>query len=133
MSELKNYLAIDVGSKRIGLAIANSVARLPNPLVILPNHEDIYKEIDQIIKKENIGLIIVGLPRNMSGEETAQSDFSRQFAAGLNEITDIKIEFADESLSTKRVKDSTYRKDPSGYLDSIAACFILEEYLEANN
>lgn len=133
MSDPTNYLAIDVGEKRIGLAIASSIAKLPRPLTILPHQDNIYDEIDEIIKKENIGKVIVGLPRNMSGEETAQSDFSRQFAARLGETTEVKIEFADESLSSARVKDSNYKKDLSGYLDSIAACFILEEYLEVNN
>ncbi len=133
MSEPKNYLAIDVGEKRIGLAIAGSIAKLPRPLAILSNKESIYDEIADILQKENIGTIIVGLPRNMSGEETAQSDFSRRFASALAGKTRLPIEFADESLSTERVKNSTYQKDPSGHLDSVAACFILEEYLEANN
>lgn len=133
MNEPKNYLAIDVGEKRIGLAIAGSVAKLPRPLTILTNKEGIYDEINKLVQKENVEKIIVGLPRNMFGEETAQSDFSRQFAGELAKKTSAKIEFADESLSTKRVKNSTYKKDPSGYLDSIAACFILEEYLEVSN
>lgn len=133
MNKPKNYLAIDVGEKRIGLAVASAVAKLPRPLAILPNDEDIYHEIGRIIKDENVEKVIVGLPRNMSGEETAQSDFSRQFAGRLDKETDAQIEFADESLSSKRVKDSTYKRDPSGYLDSVAACFILEEYMEANN
>ncbi|HEX5798046.1 MAG TPA: Holliday junction resolvase RuvX [Candidatus Saccharimonadales bacterium] len=133
MSEPKNYLAVDVGEKRVGLAIASVIAKLPRPLAILPNQEDIFQRISKIVKDENIDKIIVGLPRNMSGEETAQSDFSRQFAAKLGETTGADIIFADESLSSERVKDSTYKKDPSGYLDSIAACFILEEYLETSN
>ena len=133
MNEPKNYLAIDVGEKRIGLAIAGSVAKLPRPLAILPNKDGIFEQIINLAEEESVAKIIVGLPRNMSGEETAQSAFSRRFAADLGKRTDIEIDFADESLSTERVKGSTYKKDPSGHLDSIAACFILEEYLEANN
>jgi putative Holliday junction resolvase len=133
MSEPKNYLALDVGEKRIGLAIAGSVAKLPRPLAILPNKEGIFEQIINLAEEESVAKIIVGLPRNMSGQETAQSGFSRRFAEELGKKTDIEIDFADESLSTERVKNSTYKKDPSGYLDSIAACFILEEYLEANN
>lgn len=132
MSEPKNYLALDVGERRIGLAIASSVAKLPRPLDILINDDSIYRRIIEIAKQENVEKIIVGLPRNMSGQETAQSGFSRRFAAELAKKTKTPITFADESLSTERVKDSTYKKDPSGYLDSVAACFILEEYLEAN-
>lgn len=133
MSEPKNYLGVDVGEKRVGVAVANAIAKLPRPLIILDNNDDIYRKISAIAKEENIGKIIVGLPRNMSGEETAQSKFSRDFAFELARLTNVDIEFADESLSTKRVAESTYKKDPSGYLDSIAACFILEEYLEVNN
>lgn len=133
MTTLKNYLAVDAGEKRVGLAIANNIAKLPGPLAILSNDNDIYHKISEVVKKQNIVKIIVGLPRNMSGEETAQSQFSRQFAAELAKSTGVEIEFADESLSTKRVAESTYKKDSSGYLDSIAACFILEEYLEVNN
>lgn len=133
MTTPKNYLAIDAGEKRVGLAIANTIAKLPSPLAILPNDADIYHKISEIVKEEKIENIIIGLPRNMSGEETAQSRFSRQFAGEIEKATGLKINFADESLSTKRVAESTYRKDPSGYLDSIAACFILEEYLEASN
>lgn len=133
MADPANYLAVDVGEKRIGLAVANAIAKLPRPLAILPNQENIYKKINEIVKNENIQKIIVGLPRNMSGEETAQSEFSRNFASQLAKESELEIVFADESLSTERVKDSAYKKDPSGYLDSIAACFILEEYLEVNN
>lgn len=133
MSEPKNYLALDVGEKRIGLAVASSVARLPRPLKILINQDNIFDELTEIIRQENIDNIVVGLPRNMSGEETAQSEFSRQFATELGKKTNLPIDFADESLSSERVKDSAYKKDSSGYLDSVSACFILEEYLEVNN
>lgn len=133
MSEPVNYLAVDAGEKRIGLAVANSVAKLPRPLAVLFNDKDIYKKITEIAQNENISKIIVGLPRNMSGEETAQSKFSRKFAGQLAEESALEVVFADESLSTERVNNSTYKKDPSGYVDSVAACFILEEYLEVND
>lgn len=133
MNEPKNYLAIDVGEKRIGLALASTIAKLPRPYMILPNQDGIYNQISQIVKEENVEKVIVGLPRNMSGEETAQSNFSRNFALELASSTGTSIEFADESLSSKRVADSKYKKDPSGHLDSVAACFILEEYLEGKH
>ena len=133
MTEPENYLGLDVGEKRIGVALVNTIARLPRPLAILSNDQGIYRKIKQIVEQENVSKLIVGLPRNMSGEETAQSKFTRQFASQLAKDVNVEINFADESLSSKRVAESNYKKDPSGYLDSIAACFILEEYLEVNN
>lgn len=114
-----NILGIDVGEVRVGLATAHSLAKLPSPHSVLKNDQEIYQNISDIIKKENIQAIVVGLPRNMKGEETAQSNFSRQFAAELAKYTSIRIDFADESLSSVRASGK----------DDIAACYILEEYL----
>ena len=123
----RNILALDVGTVRIGLAIANDIARLPSPLAIVDNDENVLKNLSRIIRENDINLIVVGLPRNMKGEETAQSQVSRQFAAKIAESTDVKIVFADESLSSKRAEEHTSDKKR---LDDIAACFILEEYLK---
>lgn len=133
MDKVNSILAIDVGKARIGLAIANNVARLPRPLGVQQNNNKIYHKINTIVDDNQVETIVVGLPRNMSGEETKQSQFSREFAAKLEAVTDKAVVFADESLSSKRAETSSYSKDPSGHDDSIAACFILEEYLEIHS
>lgn len=128
--EIKNILAIDVGEVRIGLAVANTIAQLPRPLFIIDNNENVFDEIKKIIKENSVDTIVVGLPRNMSGEETKQSEFSRDFAKSLQKATGKKVIFEDEGLTTNLARESNYPKDPSGYLDSIAACIILEEHLK---
>ena len=130
MVKLENILAIDIGSKRIGLAIANTVAKLPVPLEVIANDRLVFQTIKDIISKYNVKQVVVGLPRNMSGEETRQSQFSREFAAKLEKVLGLKVKFADESLSTKRAQTLPSRQGKSNHLDSMAACFILEEYLE---
>lgn len=129
-----NFLALDVGDARVGVAMANSIARLPNPLAIIENDADVFDNLRSLIKENSISTLIVGLPRNMKGEETQQSQSAREFGEKLKEATGLPVIYADESLSTKRAEEYARQlKRTSGHLDDIAACFILEEYLGVNN
>ncbi len=126
----KAYLALDVGQKRIGVARANAVARLPEPLEYLVNDEQVFDKIYKLTSQENIGVIVVGVPRNLNGDETSQSAEIRHFASTLKSKIDLPIEFADESFSSKRADEYIKaNKLTSVSQDSVAACFILNEYL----
>lgn len=129
MTDVLNILALDVGDARVGVAMANTVARLPSPLAIVDNDEKILENLSAIIEDNQISTIVVGLPRNMQGEETAQSKISRGFTNKLTQITDANIVFADEGLSSKRAAEHSPDKK---HVDDIAACFILEEYLRGS-
>ena len=134
MDEVSYVLALDVGEARIGAAIGNTLAKIPSPYAVLPNDEDIFSTIKSIINDERIDVIAVGLPRNQQGEETKQSEASRQFARELEARQSAKVVLADESLSSQRAEQSnqyTKKRTSPKYLDDIAACFILEEYLGA--
>lgn len=125
-------LGIDVGDKRVGVAIASPIAKLPRPFMVLANDEAIFETLAQIIKTEKIQKIVVGLPRNQAGEETAQSQKARDFAGKLEDISNGEVVFADESLSSVRSENVPLPKgrSPNDPLDDIAACFILEEFFE---
>ncbi|HEX5797711.1 MAG TPA: Holliday junction resolvase RuvX [Candidatus Saccharimonadales bacterium] len=129
-----NILALDVGDARVGVAIANPIARIPNPLTILANGPKIFHEIQALIREHDVRTVVIGLPRNMKGEETAQTEASRRFADKLEEYTDAELVFADESLSSKRAEEDRSRRGrgPAEHLDDVAACFILEEHFLRN-
>ena len=135
MNEAKNILALDVGDVRIGVAIANTIARIPNPLAILQNGPKVFLEIESLVREHDISAIVVGLPRNMSGEETGQSEVSRSFADKLKEHISLPMSFADESLSSKHAEQhrSKLKRNPKEPLDDVAACFILEEHFRSYN
>lgn len=127
-------IGIDVGDKRIGVAAVNLIARLPRPVRVLQNNESIFDEIAQIANSEGASKVVVGIPRNLDGQETQQSSKIREFAKELANKTELEIAFADESLSSKRAE--AMLKDqgkPVGELDALAACFILEEFLLEDN
>lgn len=123
-------LGLDVGEKRIGTALANNIARLPQPTEVIEAGSGAYGKIAEFAAKEDVQMIVIGIPRNLSGEETAQSHTIREFAAGLAKTTDIPIEFADESLSSNRADEMAKNLNVrNASRDSLAACFILEEFL----
>lgn len=128
-----NYLAIDVGEKRIGLAIASVVALLPHPLRTLRNDAGSLAAIKQIVDTEEIGTIVVGMPRNHRGEPTRQTHFTESFIAELRYHLDLPIETCDEAMSSIRAKrELNARKKPYAKeaVDALAAAYILEDYLK---
>lgn len=130
MNPIVNVLALDIGEKRIGVARANSLAKLPEPLAVLDNNPDFKVKLDSIINEYSINEIVVGLPRNLDGQETKQSIFTRQFVS--DNFQNIPVKFQDETLSSveaeKRMKNYGLENRPD-MLDAVAACIILEDYI----
>lgn len=125
-------LALDVGEKRIGVALASKIARLATPLVTLENTETIWTDITQLIAKENVSDVVVGLPRSLNGTDSAQTVYVRKFAQQLEKILKIKVKLQDEALTSHkaeaelRARGTQYAK---GDIDALAATYILEDYL----
>ncbi len=134
MNKFSNALGLDVGAKRIGVARVGSIARLPEPLGVLSNDEDFDRKLAEIIAEHGIDLIVVGMPRNMSGEKTAQSAEAEEFAANHLTSLAIKVLFQDETLSSVRadrlIKEGRY---PADMQDALAACIILEDFVGDNS
>ena len=118
---------------RIGVARVNLIARLPEPLSVIPNNSEVFDAISQLAAQEKAHKIVVGLPRNLDGKETAQTSKIREFAKELKTRTKLEVLYADETLSTKRAQE--FLKDQKSSrpgLDAVAACFILEEFIREN-
>ncbi|MDL2341762.1 MAG: Holliday junction resolvase RuvX [Patescibacteria group bacterium] len=130
-----SILALDVGTVRIGIAIASIMTRLPRPLQTLPNDENFTEQLQQIIDTEAVGTIVIGLPRGLNGQETNQTKLVRDFVVGLNSKIDRPLPFQDEALSSSRAKqelEARGRSYQKGDVDALAATYILEDYLATN-
>lgn len=125
-------MALDVGERRIGVAIASTIAKVASPFDAIINDEKVFDTIESLIDQNNIGAIIVGLPRNMQGEETKQSEYVRNFITRLKQNTSLPVVLQDESLTSvhaeEHLKESkkTYSK---GQIDSESAVIILNDYI----
>jgi putative Holliday junction resolvase len=133
MGQSKSYLALDVGEKRIGVAVGDDAVKIAVPFdTINVGEGDEVARIARMVIDENVDTIVVGYPRNQSGEATAQTQFAEAFAAKLTDIVP-NIVFQDESLTSvlaeQRLK--AYKRPYSkGDIDAQAAAIILQDYLE---
>lgn len=127
-----NILALDVGQARVGVAIAGNQARLPRALTTLKADNSLLDNLAELVSSENVSEIIVGLPRNLSGEDTEQTGLTRDFADQLKTRVSVPIYFQDEALTSHMAAAELReykRTRPEITLDSLAAVYILEDYL----
>lgn len=132
MTEAGSVLALDVGERRIGVAIASRIAKLPRPLTTLQNSPSVWEDIRTIVKNEQADIIVVGLPRGLSGNDTKQTLEVRDFASKLADETGIPVELQDEALTSHQAEAelvSRKRGFDKGMVDALAATYILEDYL----
>lgn len=128
-------ISLDFGSKYIGVAYADTNSILmAQPLEIIFNKND-GKEIDtlsELCKKKKAELVILGYPRNLSGNPTQQTRDVEAFGDKLKSTLEIPLKYQDETLSSVLVKDqlSEDKKGKKKRIDDQSAALILQDYLE---
>ncbi len=126
-------MALDVGTKRIGIALSDYLLMLANGHSYIPREpeEKALETIYKIARENNVKQIVVGLPLNMDGTKGFQAEDCEKF---VTKIKDYDIIFEDERLTSDtaeenlRNKKIDFRKD-KGLVDIESACIILEQYL----
>ncbi|WP_273722674.1 Holliday junction resolvase RuvX [Bartonella sp. AU18XJBT] len=124
---------LDLGTKTIGIAISDMGLTVSNPRPVLQRKkftEDAYTLI-KIFDRENVGVIIIGLPLNMNGSSGSRVQATRAFVSNMKAYTKIPFVFWDERLSTIAAERSLLEMNVSrakraSRIDSAAAAFILQ-------
>lgn len=126
------YLGIDYGKKRMGLALSDEEGNIAFPRTQLTtyNIQLTTKIISDIIKKEGIEKIIVGLPVTFGGKESAQTAEARAFGEKMREALKVPIEFENEMLTTKMALKGGVAKSK---VDAASAAILLQSYLDKTN
>ena len=130
-------MALDIGTKRIGIALSDYLLMLANGHSYIPREPDseALSSIYKIAKENNVQKIVVGLPLNMDGTKGFQAENCEDFAS---KIEGYEVIFEDERLTSNtaeenlRKKKIDFRKD-KGLVDIESACIILEQYLARKN
>jgi putative holliday junction resolvase len=124
---LNRVLALDYGSARCGCAVSDPTGTLATPLGVIasPASEDGLAQIARLVAERGAGRVVVGLPVSLSGEEGAQAEEARAFAARLAEALDVPVETYDERFTTRLAQRNPGRAPE----DSRAAAHLLESYL----
>lgn len=128
----KSFLALDVGEKRIGVAVGDDGVRIAVPFETIEVDGKEIERIARLIVDERVDTLVVGYPRNQSGEATAQTAYVENFTERLKDMGP-PIVFQDESLTSvlaeQRLK-SYGRPYSKGDIDAQAAALILQDYME---
>jgi putative Holliday junction resolvase len=122
-----NYLGVDWGEKRIGLALANSENKIATPF----NTINTISELLEIIEAEEISEVVIGLPQKMDGDKANNPKFLKfvEILSEKLETRKIKISFIDERLTSIQADSLTFDKMKQDR-DSLSAMIILQAYLD---
>jgi len=131
------WMGLDIGSKRIGVAISDLLKMTARPLLTL-QRESPEKDVQRLLElaqQQNVSLIVVGRPLKMSGARSEILDLVERFADELAERSALRFDWVDERLSTKEAEalmseHGVKVAERRGKRDQYAAALILTWYLE---
>jgi putative Holliday junction resolvase len=133
-------LALDLGKKRIGLALSDELGITAQGLETLQrtNIREDLSRISLLASQRKVTLILIGNPLHMSGREGRQVEFAREFGERLGAATGLPIEFWDERLTTvaaqRELRESGISIEKRALaVDRLAAVILLESYLDSRN
>jgi putative Holliday junction resolvase len=129
------YLAIDYGAERTGVAICDPSETVTSPLAVIRGKKGLLNRIADMVRAENVGAIVLGLPLNMDGSQGPQVALVRKFADRLKRHVDVPVCFQDERLSTFGAEDKLIsagfsQEQTRKRVDAVAAAEILDAFLE---
>ena len=143
-SETKNangrILALDLGEKRIGVAVSDETRTIARSVATLTRRSRLedFERIRELVDEHAASLLVVGLPLLASGEEGEKAAWVRDYASDLQRSLGLTIQFCDESFTTVKAEASLRERGIRGRrcrqrIDAVAAAFILQSYLDSLN
>lgn len=136
---MAQFLGIDYGEKRIGLASGDEAVRIAFPLCVLDNsgRRRVVEEISRIVKERAVMMIVVGLPIRLDGTRGLAAENVERFADILKRHINVPVEFWDERLSTKiaeraMIDGGLSRERRRQSIDQCAAQIVLQSYFDAH-
>ncbi|HPA45053.1 MAG TPA: ribonuclease III [bacterium] len=130
-------LAIDLGEKRIGVALSDQLRTIAQPLVTMKSNRasTLVKDVTELIREHEVSVVVVGLPRTLDGKERESAATARKLADRLQRSLSMPVILWDERLSTvgserHLIESGVRRRDRRDVIDQCAAAWILEGYLE---
>ncbi len=128
-------LGIDFGRVRIGVAISDELRFLAHPVETIPANGRALARIAEIVREKDVDLVIVGIPRRMSGEIGTAANEALEFVKKLRAILPCEVATWDERLTSVAANRALQeagkkRRDTRAYVDQVAAQMILQGYLD---
>lgn len=133
---MKRVMGVDFGDARTGIAISDLLCSIVGSTTVIHSHkmEKTVEQIIHLIKENDVGELVVGLPKNMDGTEGPRAQLCREFAKRLEESAGIPVKMWDERRTTVEAhqilsEHNYHGKKRKNTVDAVAASLILEGYL----
>jgi putative Holliday junction resolvase len=130
-------LAIDHGSKRMGIAVSDELKMIAQPLEFVPAHplDGFLARLNELIRDKEVELILVGMPRNMDGSYGPAAQKVQEFVAALKGAVSVPIKTWDERLTSAQanrllIQGNVRRDKRKAKVDAMAAAILLQSYLD---
>jgi putative holliday junction resolvase len=135
---LTRVLAVDLGTRRIGVALSDPAGAIASPLETIihrERHRDL-AEVARLARAHGVSRIVIGWPRNMDGTSGPAAKQAEAFARALRQTVDAPVDLWDERLSTaaaeRALRDANVKRGRRRAVrDQVAAALILQAYLTA--
>lgn len=131
-------LALDHGTRRIGVAVSDELKMIAQPVEFIPAvpYAAFLDRLKVLIREKEVELILVGMPRNMDGSYGEAALRVREFITVLQETVTVPIKVWDERLTSKQaerllIEGEVRRQDRKGKIDKTAAALLLQSYLDS--
>lgn len=133
-------LGLDLGSVTLGAAISDGLGIIANPIgtykIIKNDLQDALNCVKLLVREHQVEIIVLGLPKNMSGTIGPQAEFSLQFKELIESELDLEVVMIDERLTSRManqvmLKADVSRKKRKANVDKLAATIILQAYLDS--
>jgi len=131
-------LAIDHGTKRMGIAVSDDLKMIATPVGFLPAEPfaKFLADLKEILREKEVELIVVGMPRNMDGSYGQAALKVQEFVAVLKGAVAIPVRLWDERLTSAQanrflIQGNVRREKRKGKVDAIAASILLQSYLDS--
>jgi putative Holliday junction resolvase len=130
------YLALDLGDRRIGVAISDALGMIARPLQVYARQSRVsdHEFFGALVRENNVQCVVVGLPLNMDGTEGGQAAWVRDYTSALADSIGLPTVLWDERLSTHEAAEimrADGKSPTKGWIDAVAAAVILQSYLDA--
>ena len=133
---MKRIMGVEFGDARTGIAVSDLLCSIVGSTTVIHSRrmDKTLEEICKLVKQQEIGELVVGLPRNMDGSEGPRAELCREFADKLREATGLKVTMWDERRTTVEAHNilsahNYHGKKRKDTVDAVAASLILEGYL----
>lgn len=134
----ERILGVDVGTRRIGLALSDPLGITAQPISPIEPTDAGWKSLAELIARESVRLVVVGLPLNLKGERGKAVELMSAFVDRLKVMTGVPVLEWDERFTTtiaqrsmREASTKKRREQRDGTLDSMAAAILLQSYLDS--